>query len=196
MMRTGLPILCALLFADTASAAERVDYLRDIKPVLAEKCFACHGAWKQKGKLRLETVALMRRGGRDGAVVVPGKPADSPLIARVAGTDPDMLMPPSGEGERLTPGQLALFKRWVEQGADGPDEPIPPDPREHWAFHAPKRGVIPKIKNQISTNPVDAFLAAEWEKRGLIPEPEAEKHVLLRRVYLDLTGLPPTREEL
>jgi hypothetical protein len=196
-MRTWVTVLTGLLLAapGAARAADGVDYLRDVKPVLVEKCYSCHGAWKQKGKLRLETVALIRKGGRDGPAVVPGKPADSPLLDRVATDAAAARMPPPGEGEPLTPEQLALFRRWVEQGADGPAEPTPPDPRDHWAFVPPVRPPVPNTQHP-TPNPIDAFLAVEWEKRGLVPEPPAERHVLLRRVSIDLTGLPPTRDEL
>jgi mono/diheme cytochrome c family protein len=190
-MRTCSILAGLLLAPGVAGAGDRVDYARDIKPILAEKCHACHGAWKQKGKLRLETVALVRKGGRSGPVVVPGKPAESVLIARVSGAGGETRMPPPGEGEALTPEQLALVRKWIEQGADGPDEPTPPDPREHWAFKPPVRPAVPD-----AGNPIDALLAAGWRRRGLAPEPPADGHVLLRRVYLDLIGLPPTREEL
>lgn len=195
-MRTRVLVLIGMLATSGAAhGADRVDYLRQIKPVFTEKCYACHGAWKQKGKLRLETVSLIHKGGRNGPVVVPGKPGESELIARVSATEEDIVMPPPHEGERLTPEQLSLVKRWIEEGARGPEEPVPPDPREHWAFQPLRKPEIPINKKQISANPIDAFLAAEWEKRGLVPEPPADKAVLLRRVSIDLIGLPPTREE-
>lgn len=195
MIRRLFALAAIILFAPSGAAAEPVDYLRDIKPILREKCFACHGALKQKGKLRLDTVGLMTKGGDSGPAVAPGRAADSLLLERVSDPDESSRMPP--EGKPLTAAQIALLKSWIEQGAKGPaDEKPEADPRDHWAFRAPKRGEIPKPKHQISTNPIDAFLAAEWEKRGLQPVPEADKATLLRRVYLDLIGLPPTRDEL
>jgi hypothetical protein len=190
-------LIVVLLGAGVGHADDRVDFVRDIKPILVEKCFSCHGAWKQKGKLRLETAALIRKGGRDGPVVVPGKPGESRLIERVTADDEDTVMPPPGEGERLSPQQLALLRKWIEQGADGPDEPPPPDPREHWAFRPVRRPPVPVSREpKAGANPIDAFLEAERERRGLTPEPPADRLTLLRRVHLDLTGLPPTRDEL
>jgi hypothetical protein len=179
-------------------AAGRVDYARDVRPILVEKCYACHGSWKQKGKLRLDTAPLIRAGGRGGPAVVPHKAAESPLLERVASEDAEVRMPPPGEGERLTAEQLALLKRWVEEGAEGPDEPPPPGPREHWAFQPVERPPVPKVTTHNSplTNPVDAFLAAGWQKHGITPAPPAGKATLLRRVYFDLIGLPPTPDEL
>ncbi len=188
----------------TASAAEPVDYLRDIKPILKERCFACHGALKQQAKLRLDTGASIRQGGDGGPAVVATKPANSPLIERITSTDASTRMP--AEGRPLTAEQITLIKNWIEQGARSPDNELPePDPREHWAFKKPVRAAVPDISNlkfQISNlkadlrNEVDAFVLAKLAECGLTPRPLAEKHVLLRRVYLDLIGLPPTREEL
>jgi len=194
-----LLLTAGLLFAPgPLRAADRVDYRRDVRPILVEKCYACHGAWKQKGKLRVETVALLRKGGRGGPAVVPGKPDESPILAHMTGADDYALMPPAGEGERLTAEQLAVVRRWIEQGADGPDEPPPPDPREHWAFQPVRR---PSVNREAkpsagARNPIDAFLAAKREPLGLVPEPEADRYTLLRRVTIDLTGLPPTPEEV
>ena len=107
-------------------------------------------------------------------------------------------MPPVAEGEPLKPLQVATLKRWIEQGSLGPkDEKPEADPREHWAFRPPVRPTVPKAKNAAWVrNPVDAFIAQEHEKRGLTPQGPAERGLLLRRVYLDLTGLPPTREQM
>src|SRR5438067_12791560 len=112
-MRLTLALAGLLSAAVPGRAAERVDYRRDIRPILVEKCYACHGAWKQKGKLRVETVALLRKGGRGGPAVVPGKPDESPILAHMTGADDYALMPPAGEGERLTAEQLAVVRRWI-----------------------------------------------------------------------------------
>src|SRR5205085_12403883 len=101
-----LLLTAGLLFAPgPLRAADRVDYRRDVRPILAEKCYACHGAWKQKGKLRVQTVALLRKGGRSGPAVVPGKPDESPIRAPLTGADDCALMPPPRAGERLTAAQ-------------------------------------------------------------------------------------------
>ncbi|HET6576063.1 MAG TPA: PSD1 and planctomycete cytochrome C domain-containing protein [Fimbriiglobus sp.] len=192
-MNRLLAATLVLLSATGLSAAGPVDYLRDIKPLLKQRCYACHGALKQKGKLRLDTVAAMTVGGRNGPAVSPGDLPGSILLERVS--DPDHRMPPIGKP--LTETQIALLKGWIQHGAIAPkDEKPEADPKDHWAFQPPKRGQIPNTKHQIPANPVDAFLAAEWEKHGLTASPPADKPTLLRRVYLDLTGLPPTREDL
>jgi mono/diheme cytochrome c family protein len=181
------------------SAAEPVDYLRDIKPVLKERCFACHGALKQQAGLRLDTGEHIRRGGDSGPAAVAGQSGTSPLIARITSPDPTNRMP--SEGKPLTAEQIALIKAWIEQGATSPlNEQPEADPREHWAFKKPERPRAPQIKNQPSKiendNDIDPFVLAKLDENSLTPRPLAEKHVLLRRVYLDLIGLPPTREEL
>jgi hypothetical protein len=185
-----LPIpLAILLLAPAVTAAEPVDYVRDIKPLFKERCYACHGALKQKAKLRLDTATSMLKAG----VVEPGK-LDSELIARVTSADDDTRMPP--EGKPLTAEQVAKLKAWIAAGAKAPaDEPPETDPRQHWAFQRPKRPQMPTDKHQFP-NSIDALLAAEWEKHGLTPAGPADRATLLRRVYLDLIGLPPTRKEL
>ncbi|MEK6239544.1 MAG: DUF1549 domain-containing protein, partial [Planctomycetales bacterium] len=194
-----LPILWALIVFPSVvlSADKRVDYASGIKPLLAAKCFACHGMLKRESGLRLDAAALIRKGGDAGPAIVGGKAAESLLIEKVSTADVDARMPPEGEGEPLTAKQIALLRRWIDQGAVAPDEPIPPSPRDHWAYQPPARPVAPKPRNiQWVLNDIDAYLAAEHETAGLAPAQPAGKEVLLRRLYLDLVGLPPTREEL
>ncbi|HYH64498.1 MAG TPA: PSD1 and planctomycete cytochrome C domain-containing protein [Urbifossiella sp.] len=180
----------ACLAACRGGTAAPVDYAREVKPLLRERCYACHGALKQKGKLRLDTVALMTAGGRSGPAVKAGDPAGSPLVARVCDPDDAARMPP--EGKRLTPEQVTTLKTWVAEGAKGPAGERPEeDPAKHWAFQPVKRPAVPA-----PGNPVDAFLAAERRKRGLDPLPEADRATLLRRVTFDLVGLPPSPEEV
>ncbi len=195
--RAYLPsLLTALCLAPAAQAQEAVDYLRQVKPILAEKCFTCHGALQQKGSLRLDTVKLMLEGGEHGPVIVARQAEKSPLIDRVLGRGKAKRMPPASEGEPLSAAQVALLKRWIDQGANGPaDEKPEADPRDHWAFRAPVRQPVPAVKGGPLRNPIDAFLVAERDKRGLTPQRPADRRLLLRRVYLDLIGLPPTRQE-
>jgi hypothetical protein len=187
----------ALFLAAAAPArpGEPVDYLKEIKPLLREKCAACHGALKQKARLRLDTAALARKGGRSGPAVRAGDAAGSLLIGRVTAPDPAERMPP--EGPPLAPAQVARLRAWIAQGARAPAGEVPePDPRDHWAFRPPRRPAVPAVRRAgWADNPIDAFLAAEHEKRGLAPRPPADRALLLRRVYLDLVGLPPTRAE-
>jgi hypothetical protein len=180
-----------------AAGAERVDYTRQVKPLLARRCYSCHGALKQEAGLRLDTGNMVRRGGANGPVVMPGKSASSRLLIRVAAPEPPARMPP--EGEALTSVELSLLRTWIEQGATSPaGERAQQDPRKHWAFQPVRVLPVPTVHRAPFPirNPIDAFVAAAHRKHGLKAAPPAPKEVLLRRVYLDLTGLPPTREEL
>jgi hypothetical protein len=184
------PAFASLVVAAAISpafAADKVDYLRDVKPVLTARCYACHGALQQKAGLRVDTARELL----DAEAVIPGKSGDSPLVAHITERKGFNRMPPASEGEGLTPAQIATIRRWIDQGAIAPPNEQPdPDPREHWAFRAPVRPKVPS-----AGNPVDALLAAAWRKHGLAPQRPAEKRLLLRRVYLDLVGMPPTPEE-
>ncbi len=189
-----------LLFGISTVADETVDYAKQVKPILQARCFACHGVLKQEAKLRLDTAAAMKTGGESGAGIQTGDATASLLVQKVSATDEAERMPP--EGEPLTPAQITLLTNWIKQGAIAPaDEQPERDPRDHWSFKTPVRPPVPKInfaiENQKSKieNPIDSFLAVEHQKRGLTPQPPADKRILLRRVYLDLIGLPPTREE-
>ena len=181
--------------------AVEVDYRRDIKPLLIEKCSACHGALRQQAELRLDAGSLIHKGGESGAAVVPGKATESPLFQRVTASDVDDRMPPEGEGEPLNPQQLAMMRAWIEAGATIPDdEPIPLSPSEHWAYQVPLRPAVPKFDAPEmvawSENPLDAFVAAQHHRASLQPVELAAKNVLVRRLYFDLVGLPPTRQQL
>lgn len=190
--------LAAGFFGTPAIAAddppESVDYVQDIKPILSRRCYACHGALKQKNGLRLDTAVLAIKGGDSGAAIVPGKSAASLIVEAVTGAEGVSKMPP--EGEPLTPEQIAKLRAWIDQGAKAPAEKTAIDPAKHWAYQLPVRAALPMVQNvEWRANPIDAFLAAEHERLGLKPSAPATKPVLLRRVYLDLVGLPPTRAE-
>ena len=172
-------------------------YASQIKPLLRTKCVACHGALSQEADLRLDAAQLLRKGGSDGPVLVAGKAAESLLVLRVSAEDADERMPPEGEGEPLTAEQIALLTRWINQGAHAPDEPIPADPTRHWAYLPIQRPTTPKVADSMyAENGVDAFLAAQHEAIGLQPAAPASSEIVLRRLYIDLIGLPPTRAEL
>ena len=198
--RRSIRLILLLAFASlpmrVAGASEPVDYASQIKPILKARCYACHGALKQKAGLRLDTGGSIRQGGDGGPAIAPGQSTASLLIERVTESDPAQRMPP--EGPPLTSEQVALLRAWIDQGAGSPaDERPEADPRQHWAFVAPVRPAVPTVRDASGVrDPIDAFLGRERERRGLKPLPEAEPNVLLRRVYLDLIGLPPTREEL
>ncbi|HEV7406398.1 MAG TPA: PSD1 and planctomycete cytochrome C domain-containing protein [Chthoniobacteraceae bacterium] len=180
-----------LSLAAGARAEETVDYLRQVKPILTQRCFSCHGALKQKAGLRLDTGESIRRGGRNGAIVQLDDIHQSELLLRITSIDKEERMP--AEGAPLKPEQIQLIEAWLRQGAPSPaDEKPEPDPRAHWAFQPPVKAAVPAG----AANPIDAFIAAGLARQGLTPQPPAAKPTLLRRVYLDLIGLPPTREEL
>jgi hypothetical protein len=167
-------------------AADKVDFGRDIRPILSNHCFKCHGPAVQKGKLRLdEREAAVRTGA-----IVPGKPGASELLTRVTCPDSDEArMPPREAGERLTSDQTARLRAWIEQGAEYPP---------HWAFIPPVRPAIPDVGAAGSSvrNPIDAFILARLHKDGLKLSPEADRSTLIRRVTLDLTGLLPSPQEV
>ena len=192
----GSAVVAVVLLAASVRGDEPVDYVRQIKPVLRERCYACHGALKQQAKLRLDTAALVIKGGESGAAIDLTNAAGSLLLARVASHDEAERMPP--EGEPLSATQIALLKTWIAQGAKGlADEQPERDPRDHWAFKTPVRPAVPTVADaDWCRNPIDAFLTAEHRRRGLKPQPPADKRVWLRRVSLDLIGLPPTVAEL
>jgi hypothetical protein len=198
MPRTCFAGVVGLLLAVRGvSAGEPVDYLRDVKPLLKARCYACHGGLQQRARLRLDTAESIREGGRSGPAVVPGKSGESILLEAVTGNG-RRRMPPEDQGKALSAKQIALLREWIDQGAKAPAVEKPEeDPRKHWAFQKPVRPAVPVGGAPgWSKNPIDAFVAAEQAKHGLTPNPPAAKETLLRRVYLDLIGLPPTRDEL
>ena len=196
MTRTSLLALALSLTAPCLASGQQVDYEREVKPIFKQYCYSCHGGLKQESGLRLDSGALILRGGEGGPVLTPGQLENSSLLERITARDEAERMPP--EGEPLTELQLQRIHDWVAQGAKFPEnEQAEEDPREHWAFKRPVRAPIPPVHNaDWVRNPVDAFIAREHQQRGLTPLPPAEDHILLRRVFLDLIGLPPSREQL
>jgi len=168
-----------------------VNFAREIRPILSDNCFTCHGPddQKRKASLRLDT--------REGAfgklkggslAIVPGKPDESELIFRIESDDPDLRMPPQKSGKQLTAGQIAVLRRWIEQGATS---------STHWAFEPPRKPALPQVKNAgWPVTEIDRLILARLEAEGLSPAPQAGKTTLIRRVTLDLTGLPPTPREV
>ena len=196
-------VLAGLLHAQ---AVEKVDFNRDVQPILSENCYHCHGpdAGARKAKLRLDRKEGAFGKTEDGvAIVAPGKPAASELVTRVFSTDADELMPTPKSKRTLTDAQKLMLKRWVEEGAPW---------GEHWAFIAPKRAAAPNISDfrfsifdskkrdarfsDWSVNPIDAFVLKKLAEEKLAPSPEAPPEKIIRRMTLDLTGLPPTMEEV
>lgn len=172
------------------------DYQIHVKPLLKHKCYACHGALKQQSGLRLDTAASLIKGGDSGAAVIPGKPDESLLIDVLTG-DAGFRMPPANEGSLLTPDEIDRIRAWIAAGAQAPaDEKPEEDPQQWWSYRPMNRPQLPDSANtQWCRNQIDRFIDAARTKRGLPHAAEAPRAVWLRRVFLDLTGLPPTHAE-
>jgi hypothetical protein len=188
-------ILVSLLFAFAGhfqppavarAAPPALDFNRDIRPILSENCFYCHGqdSNKRQADLRLD----VRDAAIEGAAIVPGDAAASPLIERIHSDDPDTRMPPPDSNRRLTVEQKRLLERWIQQGADY---------QVHWAFVPPRQVPEPTVQNESWVrNSIDRFVLARLEAEGLVPSPEADRATLIKRLSIDLTGLPPSPEEI
>ncbi len=201
-------VLCALGLqtfprparTQNATPAPKVDYQKDIQPILEKNCYSCHSAAQVMSGLRLDDRAAFLAGGTNGKIVVPGKSADSTLYKRVAGLGGLTRMPFGGQN--LSPAEIELIRLWIDQGAEIPETSAatyaPPETvKKHWGFIAPVRPPIPVVDHKTWVrNPIDAFILAKLEKEGLKPSPHADRVTLLRRLSLDLIGLPPTPAEV
>ena len=180
--------VCTLLLSDcTGSDGQEISFSRDVKPILARRCFACHGPDARESGLALHERSLaIAPTDSDAAAIVPGQPDASELLRRVASTDHGERMPP--EGEPLSERQVQLLRQWIAGGAEY---------TKHWAFVPPKKRGPPEVNDkQWVRNPIDAFILARLEKAGLAPAQPADKRVLARRLYFDLSGLPPAPDQL
>ena len=184
--KTRVSILLGLLCSALVSVAGEVEFNRDIRPILSENCFYCHGqdGNKRKADLRLD----VRRIAVESGAIVPGNPAKSSLIHRIHSTDSDEVMPPVDANRRLSQTEKELLVEWIESGAIY---------EKHWAFVAPKRPVEPHVRNRAWVrNPIDRFVLEKLETLGVLPSPEAERATLIKRLSIDLTGLPPSPGEV
>ncbi len=182
--------LLLLLFAAPATAA--VDFVQDIQPIFSKHCYQCHGSHKQEAAFRLDHKPSALKGGDFGAAIVPGKADDSRLLHAVRGTNPKMRMP--RKGDPLSADEIAKLKAWIDAGAVWPDSAsVNIDKKtDHWAFKPPVRPKVPTI----AKHPIDAFIRERLAKEGLQPSAPAAPETLVRRIHLDLTGLPPTPQEI
>ena len=194
---------CAALCASDApispvsplAQAQPVDFNRDIKPILSNTCFKCHGpdAAERKGgtkkrPLRLDTEEGAFAENAGTTPVVPGHPEKSEVIARITSQDDEQVMPPKKNGKPLAPHEIELLKKWISQGAKY---------ARHWSYVKPSRPTLPELKDKAwARNPIDSFLLARLERENLKPEPEADRYALIRRASLDIVGLPPSVEEV
>jgi hypothetical protein len=192
-MRYAGPLLILSVVCAPLRAAD-VDYVRDVKPILEKHCYSCHSGLRQKGNLRLDHVTFLRDGGYRGPAIAETA-AESPLLQALEGSGDIEQMPL--ESKPLPAEDIAKIKSWIEAGAPAPDEPLPVDPTAHWSFQKPVRIGPPAVNDaEWSATPIDQFIAAKHQEHGLKPAELAAKNLLLRRVYLDLIGLPPTADEL
>ena len=203
--RLLLALVAVLGFAPSAEAAPPansapVDYVRDVQPILTQHCVKCHGPAKEESGLRLDHAAALRTGGYSGAAVVPGKSAESILIQVVTGKGDLSPMPP--KGPKLSAAEVAVLAKWIDAGATAPQEAEPVARAQtksstHWSYQPLKVGAPPAVRNEAWVrNPIDRYILAKLEAAGLAPSPEADKPVLVRRLYLDLLGLLPSPEEV
>lgn len=188
--RTALVLFCGVAFADWSGVAAAEDFRRDIRPILARHCYDCHGEQQPKAGLRLTSRAHALKGGDSQApAFISGNSAASELIRRVGSPDRDERMPPNGDG--LSPREIATLKRWIDSGAAWPENV------KHWAYEPPNRPALPALNDSSwPRNAIDRFVLSQLEQDGLLPSPEADCETLLRRVTLDLIGLPPTPAEI
>ncbi len=192
-----------------ARSASALDYVRDVKPLLAEHCYKCHGGQQKKSELRLDTAALALKGGENGPALKPGKSADSLIIQTTRGTHDSIAKMPYKK-PALTEAQIALIAQWIDDGAKAPADEKP-ESAKHWAFNPPQRPAVPEVSESviggrktdslitvslITRNPIDAFIRARLAKEKITPSSEADRVTLIRRLKLDLLGLPPTPEEI
>jgi hypothetical protein len=192
MMNRAIVLLVLVTWAGAVWATEpKLDFNRDVRPILSDTCFTCHGPddAKRKSGLRLDFKETAYKPAKSGkTAIVPGDVAHSELIRRITTADEDDRMPPADSGKQLSKEQIEVLKKWITQGAayEG-----------HWAFQPPVRRPLPEVKNKSwPRNEIDRFILAKLEAEGLSPSPQADRQTLIRRVYLDLTGLPPAPEEV
>lgn len=184
-------IFLATTICTFARADDEINYNRDVRPILSDACYKCHGpdAAERKAGLRLDSFDGAVRKLDSGAIaIVPGKIDESELIKRITSTDPELVMPPSGTGKKLTPQQIETLTKWVQHGAEY---------KGHWSFIRPERPAMPTVSDETwSRNPIDRFVMKKLDAAGLKPSVEADRVTLIRRLTLDLTGLPPTPDEV
>jgi len=198
LLCTALALAAPRAGCETAAAEAPVSFEQQVRPILATHCFGCHGPDKQKSGLRLDLQEAAMHGGDSGPVIIPGDAENSTLIRLVSGADPDRVMPL--KGDRLRPEEIATLKAWIGAGAVWPaasgGAPSPATP-EHWAFKAPVCPAAPTVQHpDWIRNEIDCFILAKLESMNLSPSPEADRVTLIRRLCFDLTGIPPTPEEV
>src|SRR5438046_2001266 len=211
MMESGkiIAFLASLSVSAAPFASEQIEFFKkQVRPILAERCYKCHSAQseKLKGGLYLDSREGLLKGGDDGPVFTPGDPGQSKLIEAINYENPQLQMPPKG---KLPEEQIQTLTAWIKIGAPWPSENVQKAPaqtaafdlekrrREHWAWQPIKAGRIPSVRKKAwRSTPTDSFILSKLEKENLSPSPPADPRTLLRRLYFDLIGLPPSPEEV
>lgn len=197
MAAAVMATFCGLRLA--GQPAGEVDFVRDIRPLFQTHCHSCHGPEKDKSGFSLATRHRAMEGGDTGPALLPGNSAASPLVQRINSSLDNQRMPP--DGERLSPAQIQLIRTWIDRGAQWSEQGDEPDPRkrkasEHWSFRALRKPEIPHEPSPWVTSPIDAFVLQKLRNAGLKPAGSATREALLRRVSFDLTGLPPSPDQI
>src|SRR6266496_327803 len=193
MRTSALIFVSAFALVGASGRGAPVDYVREVKPLFAERCYKCNGPSQQKGKLRLDTAASALQGGESGPAFKRARSAESLMVQAVKGIHPEISRMPYKKPP-LSDAQIALIEQWIDQGAPAPADEQP-ERNVHWSFVAPERTAPPDVKNQKwARNPIDRFILARLEKEGVAASPEADRITLVRRLSLDLLGLPPRAE--
>jgi mono/diheme cytochrome c family protein len=183
------------------AVSRKVDFSTDVQPIFKKRCEACHGAAQQISGLRVDQRDGAMAGGYSGPVILAGNSAESKLVHRIAGTPGVMVMPPAGP--RLTPEEVGVIRAWIDAGATWSNESVsrapkaaPQGPHSHWAFQDISNPAVPAVSTpDLVRNPIDSFVLSRLQREKVAPSPQADKRTLIRRVSLDLTGLPPTPAE-
>jgi hypothetical protein len=183
------------------AVAGPIDFARDVRPILEKHCFDCHSSDYAESDLRLDMATTILDGGNSGPAVVPGKSDKSLLILRATAADGHDPMPPEGEGEPLNEQQIAILREWINQGAKVPsgEQPVAAERKtsDHWSFQPIVRPALPDVQDHTWVQtPIDSFVLARLESQGIVPSPETDRTTLIRRLSLDLRGLPPSPEEV
>ena len=207
-----LPLALASLAALPAVAADEARHAtlqffeKEVRPVLVKRCYECHSGTKQKGGLRVDHIGYLKSGGDTGPALVPGSPENSPLLEAVSYHDPDFQMPPKNNGGKLPDAEIAALKKWIALGAPWPEETgkklvvteggFTEEQRNYWFFKPVAKVTPPVVKSDWVRNDIDRFIVAKQAEQGLTPAEEAGRHEMVRRLYFDLHGLPPTKDQI
>jgi len=195
-LRTAVVLVAGVLAMENAGRAAAPggngpEFNREIRPILAQRCFKCHGMddTARKARLRFDVREAALKGGKSGVpAIVPGKPDESEMVRRVFSEEESEVMPPPATKTALTAEEKVKIRAWIAAGAEY---------ASHWAFVVPRRPALPKVKNTAwAKNPIDRFILAKLEQEEMRPSPAADRYTLARRVSFDLIGLPPTPEEV